>query len=92
MHDMGWAERPIFGKIRYMNYAGCKRKFDVPAFEAKYCGGAGSGAAPGKGWWCGRDVTCRDKAEAAHDRRPAEEGGQGEEVGESKCIYKYKLI
>jgi deoxyribodipyrimidine photo-lyase len=25
----GWGERPIFGKIRYMNYAGCKRKFDI---------------------------------------------------------------
>ena len=22
----------VFGKIRYMNYAGCKRKFDVPRF------------------------------------------------------------
>ena len=22
-HDMGWAERPVFGKIRYMNYNGC---------------------------------------------------------------------
>lgn len=29
----GWAERPVFGKIRFMNYAGCKRKFDVD----KYC-------------------------------------------------------
>lgn len=29
VHDMGWKEREIFGKIRYMNYAGCKRKFDV---------------------------------------------------------------
>ncbi len=28
----GWAERPIFGKIRYMNYAGCKRKFDVDKY------------------------------------------------------------
>lgn len=36
IHDMGWAERPIFGKIRYMNYDGCRRKFDVPAFESKY--------------------------------------------------------
>lgn len=26
-HDMGFAERPVFGKIRYMNYDGCKRKF-----------------------------------------------------------------
>ena len=29
---MGWAERPVFGKIRYMNYAGCKRKFDVEKY------------------------------------------------------------
>ena len=36
IHDQGWAERPVFGKIRYMNYAGCKRKFDVEEFERKY--------------------------------------------------------
>jgi len=36
VHDQGFVERPIFGKIRFMNYAGCKRKFDVPAFVAKY--------------------------------------------------------
>lgn len=30
----GWQERPIFGKIRYMNYAGCKRKFDVDGYVA----------------------------------------------------------
>ncbi|RWS08790.1 deoxyribodipyrimidine photo-lyase-like isoform X1 [Dinothrombium tinctorium] len=36
VHDQGWAERPIFGKIRYMNYEGCKRKFDVSEFENKY--------------------------------------------------------
>lgn len=28
----GWTERPIFGKIRYMNYNGCKRKFDVNGY------------------------------------------------------------
>ncbi|XP_033838200.2 CPD photolyase [Periophthalmus magnuspinnatus] len=37
IHDQGWAERPIFGKIRYMNYKGCQRKFDVARFEKKYC-------------------------------------------------------
>lgn len=37
VHDQGWQERPVFGKIRYMNYAGCKRKFDVDQFEKKYC-------------------------------------------------------
>lgn len=36
IHDMGWKERPIFGKIRYMNYAGCKRKFKVDVFVSKY--------------------------------------------------------
>ncbi|XP_078245851.1 deoxyribodipyrimidine photo-lyase-like [Pogona vitticeps] len=35
-HDHGWTERAVFGKIRYMNYAGCKRKFDVGQFERKY--------------------------------------------------------
>lgn len=33
---MGWAERPIFGKIRFMSFDGCKRKFDVPAFIRSY--------------------------------------------------------
>ena len=28
----GWAEREVFGKIRYMNYNGCKRKFDIAAY------------------------------------------------------------
>ncbi|BFZ00295.1 hypothetical protein BsWGS_03334 [Bradybaena similaris] len=37
VHDQGWPERPVFGKIRYMNYAGCRRKFDVLAFCQQYC-------------------------------------------------------
>jgi deoxyribodipyrimidine photo-lyase len=36
IHDMGWKERPIFGKIRFMNYAGCKRKFKVDQFVSRY--------------------------------------------------------
>jgi deoxyribodipyrimidine photo-lyase len=38
IHDQGWAERAVFGKIRYMNYAGCKRKFDINKFIARYGG------------------------------------------------------
>lgn len=34
IHDQGWGERAIFGKIRYMNYAGCKRKFDIAKYVA----------------------------------------------------------
>ena len=29
VHDRAWNEREIFGKIRFMSYSGCKRKFDV---------------------------------------------------------------
>ena len=32
LHDRAWFERPIFGKIRYMSYKGCQRKFDVRAY------------------------------------------------------------
>jgi len=42
IHDMGWKERPIFGKIRFMNYAGCKRKFKVDQFVARYIGMQGN--------------------------------------------------
>lgn len=38
VHDRAWKERDIFGKIRYMNYEGCKRKFDINAFIARYGG------------------------------------------------------
>lgn len=38
VHDQGWAERQVFGKIRYMNYEGCKRKFNVLEFISKYQG------------------------------------------------------
>ncbi|KAL3313574.1 hypothetical protein Ciccas_007822 [Cichlidogyrus casuarinus] len=36
VHDQGWGERPIFGKIRFMNYQGCQRKFNIPAFIECY--------------------------------------------------------
>lgn len=36
IHDQGWAERAVFGKIRYMNYEGCKRKFNIEMFMNKY--------------------------------------------------------
>ncbi|WP_026167649.1 deoxyribodipyrimidine photo-lyase [Desulfovibrio oxyclinae] len=29
VHDRGWTERPIFGKIRYMSYNGAKSKFRI---------------------------------------------------------------
>ncbi|XP_032781741.2 deoxyribodipyrimidine photo-lyase isoform X1 [Daphnia magna] len=36
IHDMGWKQRDVFGKIRYMNYKGCQRKFDVVAFVQRF--------------------------------------------------------
>jgi len=35
-HDRPWIERPVFGKIRYMNAKGLKRKFNADAYAAKY--------------------------------------------------------
>lgn len=32
VHDRPWGERKIFGKIRYMNYNGMKRKFDIKSY------------------------------------------------------------
>ena len=34
-HDRAWGERPVFGKIRYMNAAGLKRKFNPDAYVEK---------------------------------------------------------
>lgn len=35
VHDRAWKERPVFGKVRYMSYNGCKSKFDVEGYIAK---------------------------------------------------------
>lgn len=36
VHDRPWTERAIFGKIRYMNEAGLKRKFDIARYIAAW--------------------------------------------------------
>lgn len=36
VHDRAWGERPVFGKIRYMNDKGCRRKFDVEGYIGRY--------------------------------------------------------
>jgi deoxyribodipyrimidine photo-lyase len=35
LHDRPWKERSVFGTVRYMNAAGCKRKFDVERYVEK---------------------------------------------------------
>ena len=35
VHDRAWKERAIFGKVRYMNYNGAKRKFNIRAYIEK---------------------------------------------------------
>ena len=32
LHDRPWAERPIFGMVRYMSFEGMRRKTDVDAY------------------------------------------------------------
>lgn len=34
-HDQGWKERAIWGKVRYMNDSGLKRKFNMSAYIGK---------------------------------------------------------
>lgn len=50
LHDQGWKEREIYGKVRYMNERGCRRKFDVDAYIRMYKGkklpGAGKQSKP----------------------------------------------
>jgi deoxyribodipyrimidine photo-lyase len=36
IHDRAWSERNIFGKIRYMNKNGAKRKFDIKKYIDKF--------------------------------------------------------
>jgi deoxyribodipyrimidine photo-lyase len=40
LHDRPWPERPIFGKVRYMNAAGLRRKTDIEVYERHW--GAGT--------------------------------------------------
>ncbi len=35
-HDQAWGERPVFGKVRYMNAAGLKRKFKMADYTDKW--------------------------------------------------------
>lgn len=35
-HDRPWKERPVFGTIRYMNLDGCRRKFNVDSYVARW--------------------------------------------------------
>jgi deoxyribodipyrimidine photo-lyase len=35
LHDRPWTEREVFGKIRYMNDKGLKRKFDIELYQKK---------------------------------------------------------
>jgi len=38
VHDRAWPERDVYGKVRYMNYNGCKRKFDVNGYITSILG------------------------------------------------------
>jgi deoxyribodipyrimidine photo-lyase len=36
IHDRPWQEREVFGVIRYMNYGGLKRKFNIEAYQKQW--------------------------------------------------------
>jgi deoxyribodipyrimidine photo-lyase len=37
-HDRPWQERKVFGKVRYMNAEGLRRKFDMDAYVQRVGG------------------------------------------------------
>ena len=41
LHDHGFKERPVFGTVRFMSHAGCRRKFDVDAYVRTWLGPRG---------------------------------------------------
>ncbi|NCA81652.1 MAG: deoxyribodipyrimidine photolyase [Opitutae bacterium] len=47
-HDRAWTERPVFGKIRYMNANGLRRKFDIQAYVDRWLGPGEAGAPMGR--------------------------------------------
>jgi deoxyribodipyrimidine photo-lyase len=38
IHDRAWFERPVYGKIRYMNRNGAEKKFDIKSYIGKFSG------------------------------------------------------
>ncbi|TPP60870.1 Deoxyribodipyrimidine photo-lyase [Fasciola gigantica] len=36
IHDQGWNERAVFGKVRCMTYNGCKKWFSIPEFVKRF--------------------------------------------------------
>ena len=36
IHDRPWFERPVYGKIRYMNRNGAEKKFDIKSYIAEF--------------------------------------------------------
>jgi deoxyribodipyrimidine photo-lyase len=38
LHDRPWRERPVYGKVRYMNLNGARRKFDVQRYIQRWTG------------------------------------------------------
>lgn len=36
LHDRPWFDRPIYGKVRYMNFNGLKRKFEIQKYIDKW--------------------------------------------------------
>lgn len=38
LHDRPWSTRAVFGSVRYMNYQGLKRKFDITAYQEHWDG------------------------------------------------------
>ena len=84
IHDQGWKEREVFGKIRYMNYAGCKRKFDVQQFVSMYPGAAENAAKASGGVSEVKTASAKKKAAKA---KPAASSSNKKRAGGTTSVY-----
>ena len=75
IHDQGWAERPVFGKIRYMNAAGCKRKFNVPAYIDLYPAARVGSAAFAQNKKRAEQMDAEDRRKAAEEHKSGSDSG-----------------
>ena len=66
---MGWTERAIFGKIRFMNYNGCKRKFDLARYVAAFPSAEAAAGASAPDAWMGAQPAADEAAPKAKKAR-----------------------
>jgi deoxyribodipyrimidine photo-lyase len=84
IHDQGWKEREVFGKIRFMNYQGCQRKFKVATLVDKYPPAAANAAKAAQQQQQHQQATTKSKSNKKTTSGSGGGGGGGDEKRKAK--------